>query len=336
MELAGAEIAVLGAGSWGTALAILLARNGQATVLWGRDRKRIAAMAAQRRNLSSLPEHPFPDNLHVTSDLDSAMRAAQDVLLVVPSSAFRDVVAQALAAATRDLRFAWGTKGFEPGTGKVLGEVVAELAGPSVPAAVLSGPTFAAEVAAGLPTAITLAANDASYAEVLARRLHHGRFRVYTSDDMVGVQVGGAVKNVLAIAAGIADGLGFGANTRAALITRGLAELVRLGVAMGGERATFVGLAGLGDLVLTCTDNQSRNRRLGLALAEGQSLNEALDQIGQVVEGVRSTEEVAGLAERTAIDMPISRQVAWVLRGACSPRGAVDALLARELKRESS
>jgi glycerol-3-phosphate dehydrogenase (NAD(P)+) len=296
----------------------------------------MVTMAAARRNVRLLPAHPFPANLQVTGDLRAALAGVRDVLLVVPSSAFREVLAKALGAASRDLRVAWGTKGFEPGTGHVLGDVVAEVAGRSVPAAVLSGPTFAGEVAAGLPTAVTLAANDACYAEALARRLHHERFRIYTSDDMVGVQVGGAVKNVLAIAAGIADGLGFGANTRAALITRGLAELVRLGIAMGGERATFMGLAGLGDLVLTCTDDQSRNRRLGLALAQGQSLDQALDKIGQAVEGVRSTEEVIRLARRAGIDMPISQQVGWVLRGARSPRAAVDTLLARELKRESS
>ena len=229
---------------------------------------------------------------------------------------------------------AWGTKGFDPGTGHLLHEVVAaELPG-TASVAVISGPTFASEVARGLPTAVTIAANDADFASSLSERLASERFRVYTSEDIIGVEIGGAVKNVVAIAAGIADGLGFGANSRAALVTRSLAEITRFGVALGGRRETFVGLAGLGDLVLTCTDNQSRNRRFGLALGQGKSLAEARKEIAQVVEGMQTASEVMTVARALGIDMPISNEVYQVICEGKNPHEAVRALFSRDQKAE--
>jgi glycerol-3-phosphate dehydrogenase (NAD(P)+) len=327
-------IAVLGGGSWGTALAVLLAHSGQSTMLWSRDPVQVANMRRARRNERFLPDTEFPADLQVTHDLAQALQQARDVLVVVPSAAFRTVLANVTHYLRNGMRIAWGTKGFEPGTGQLLHQVVSSLVGQRVPAAVISGPTFAREVASGLPTAVTVAATDQQFATQLAERLHSKRFRVYTSTDLIGVQVGGAVKNVLAIAAGIADGLGFGANTRAALITRGLAELTRLGVALGGQPGTFTGLAGLGDLVLTCTDDQSRNRRFGLALGRGAAVASAQTAIGQVVEGREAAAVVVSLARQFRVEMPICVEVDRVLRGVCMPRAAVDSLLARDLKPE--
>lgn len=327
-------IAVLGAGSWGTALAVLLARNGCVTRLWGRDIQHLAAIRSSRENVRYLPGVKLPDRLEIHSDLTHALESVQDILLVVPSHAFRQSVHTIVPHLHQGARLAWATKGMEPGTGKLLHQVVTEEAGAQVAVAVVSGPTFAQEVAAGLPTAITVASDSPSFAKDLAGYLHNDTFRAYTSDDITGVELGGAIKNVLAIAAGIADGLGFGANTRAALITRGLAEMMRLGTALGGRRETFMGLAGLGDLVLTCTDNQSRNRRFGLELARGAGLTDILQRIGQVVEGVQTAKEVLRLATQAGVEMPIAHQVYRVLHENCAPRDAVHALLAREQKPE--
>jgi glycerol-3-phosphate dehydrogenase (NAD(P)+) len=327
-------IAVLGSGSWGTAVAVLLARRGQPLVLWGRDPVQVANMRSARRNERFLPDTVFPSSLQVTSNLAEALKDVRDVLVVVPSFAFRAVLTSIKEQLRTGIRVAWGTKGFEPGTGQLLHEVVSNLLGHRLPAAVISGPTFAREVVRGLPTAVTVAATDKDFAAQLAARLHSKRFRVYTSTDVVGVEVGGAVKNVLAVAAGIADGLGLGANTRAALITRGLAELTRLGVALGGQPGTFMGLAGLGDLVLTCTDDQSRNRRFGLALGRGAAVEAAKREIGQVVEGVEAASVVITLARQHRVEMPICAEVDGVLRGVRQPRVAVDNLLARDLKPE--
>ncbi|MFZ0254135.1 MAG: NAD(P)H-dependent glycerol-3-phosphate dehydrogenase [Gammaproteobacteria bacterium] len=327
-------IAVLGSGSWGTALAVLLAHSGQSTMLWSRDPVQVVNMRKSRRNERFLPDTEFPASLQVTDNLVEALKQARDVLVVVPSAAFRTVVASIRQQLRNGMRIAWGTKGFEPGTGQLLHQVVSNLVGQRVPSAVISGPTFAREVASGLPTAVTVATTNPHFAAQLTERLHSKRFRVYTSTDLIGVQVGGAVKNVLAVAAGIADGLGFGANTRAALITRGLAELTRLGVALGGQPGTFTGLAGLGDLVLTCTDDQSRNRRFGLALGRGAAVKAAQSQIGQVVEGVEAAAVVVSLARQYHVEMPICAEVDRVLRGVRTPRAAVDSLLARDLKPE--
>jgi glycerol-3-phosphate dehydrogenase (NAD(P)+) len=328
---------VLGAGSWGTALAIQLARGDRPTCLWGHEPEHMAKLAAARENVRYLPGIPLPDSLQIEDDLGKALTFAQDILLVVPSHAFRSVL-EAIKPYLdpASVRLAWATKGLESGSGKLLHEIVAEELGTALPTAVISGPTFAREVAEGLPTALTVASQQSDFAEFLAARLHTEAFRAYTADDVIGVEVGGAVKNVLAIAAGIADGLGFGANARTALITRGLAEIMRLGDALGGQRETFMGLAGLGDLVLTCTDDQSRNRRLGLALGEGQSLEQALANIDQVVEGVQTAREVHELAQSQGVDMPITEQVFKVLYEGCKPKEAVHALLNREQKAELS
>ncbi len=327
--------AVLGAGSWGTALATQLAANGQPTTLWGRNAEQMATMAAQRVNERYLPGVPLSDGLAFSADLAATLAQARDLIIVVPSGVFRATVEAIAPHLAADARLVWATKGFESESGKLCHQVVAEVVGESRPTAVISGPTFAAEVAKGLPTALTVASTDESFAAELAARLHSPTFRAYTSCDVVGVEVGGSVKNVLAIAAGISDGLGCGANARAALITRGLSEVMRLGVALGGERETFMGLTGLGDLILTSTDDQSRNRRFGLALGRGESINAARGGINQVVEGIHAAKEAARLAALYRIEMPITEQVYQVVCGRCTPREALDRLLHREIKPES-
>ncbi|MBK1733160.1 NAD(P)H-dependent glycerol-3-phosphate dehydrogenase [Thiococcus pfennigii] len=328
-----ARVAVLGPGSWGTALALLLARNGHAVRLWGHDPNEVAALARDRENRQFLPGVPFPDGLVPLIDLDEALAAIDALLIVVPSHAFAAVAERLAPRLPAGLGVAWATKGFAPGDNRLLHQVAGEVLGER-PLAVVSGPSFAAEVARGLPTAVTVAATAPDFAQQVAGLLHGGRFRAYTSDDLVGVEVAGAAKNVLAIATGIADGLGFGANTRAALITRGLAELIRLGTALGGRRETFMGLAGLGDLVLTCTDDQSRNRRMGLALAKGRSVADARREIGQEVEGVLTARSVRAIAERLGVEMPIGEQVYRVLYEGATPEQATRALLERESKAE--
>jgi len=327
-------IAVIGAGSWGTALAIQLARNGREVLLWGRDKTQMAAMANSRCNARYLPDIELPEKLQPLADMELALSRAEGVLLVVPSHAFRQTLEQIAPMLKAEARLAWATKGLEPGSRKLLHQITAELLGPERHAAVISGPTFAKEVARGLPTAVTVASNDHAVASYFAACLHGEAFRAYTASDMVGVELGGACKNVLAIAAGIADGLGFGANTRAALITRGLAELMRLGVHLGGQAETFMGLAGLGDLVLTCTDDQSRNRRVGLALGRGEKLDDAIRTIGQAVEGVKSAPEVFNLAQQHKVEMPITEQVYRVVCEGKAAHEAVAALLHREQKAE--
>ncbi|HEU4652827.1 MAG TPA: NAD(P)H-dependent glycerol-3-phosphate dehydrogenase [Steroidobacteraceae bacterium] len=329
-----AQIAVLGAGSWGTALAIQFARAGHATALWGRDAAQMDALATERRNARYLPDAPFPELLRVESDLHRALEA-RDVLFAVPSHALRSSLEESAAHLRDDARVAWATKGFELASGLLPHEVAAEVLGPKIPLAVISGPTFAKEVGAGLPTAMTVAANDHVFAKELAQNISAHNFRAYTSADIVGVEVGGAVKNVLAIGAGISDGLGFGANTRIALIARGLAEMMRLGVALGAQKETFMGLAGLGDLVLTCTDNLSRNRRFGLALARGQSPSEAQESIGQVVEGFLAAKALRTVAARKNVEMPISEQIYRILHEGVSPEVATKELMSRALKPES-
>lgn len=321
-------VAVLGAGSWGTALAVLLAGNGCPVRLWGHEPEHVARLRADRENRELLPGVPFPAGLEPEADLAAALAFAPDLLVVVPSHAFAETL-ERMGALPPGARLAWATKGLEPRSAEPLHQVARARLGDAVPLAVVSGPTFAGEVVRRLPTAVTVASDDMGFARDLAARLHNETFRVYLSDDVVGVEVGGAVKNVMAIAAGIADGLGFGANTRAALITRGLAEISRLGMAAGGRAETFMGLAGLGDLVLTCTDDQSRNRRFGLALARGLDAEAAARAIGQVVEGVGTTHEVKRLAARLGVEMPITEQVHAVLFEGRSPEAAVRALLAR-------
>ncbi|HEX6572071.1 MAG TPA: NAD(P)H-dependent glycerol-3-phosphate dehydrogenase [Steroidobacteraceae bacterium] len=327
-------MAVIGAGSWGTALAVHLARTIHRTVLWGLAPPEMADLARDRINQRYLPEAPFPDALEIAPTLRDAVAAADELLIAVPSHAFRACLDQVAPLLRPDMRIAWATKGFELETGKLPHQVASEVLGMSVPTAVLSGPTFAREVGLGLPTAMTVASRDRDYAMELAQRLSGKNFRAYASTDMIGVEVGGATKNVLAIGAGISDGLGFGANTRVALITRGLAEMMRLGVALGAHKDTFMGLTGLGDLVLTCTDDQSRNRRFGLALAAGHSASAAAAEIGQVVEGAPAAAAVRALAARHGVEMPICEQVCRVLRDGVPPREAVAALMERARRRE--
>jgi len=330
------KITVLGAGSWGTALALRLAANNNATCLWGHEADFMATLCRERQNSHFLPGYPFPENLSIEADLARAIAGSRDLLMAVPSHAFREVLTALAPVLNTDTRIAWATKGLEYGSGKFMSEVLEEVLDSRYPSAVVSGPTFAKEVAAGLPTAVTVASNNPVFANDMASRLHGGSMRVYTSDDMTGVQLGGTVKNVLAIASGITDGLQLGANSRAALITRGLAEIIRLGDAMGAHRETLMGLAGVGDLILTCTDDLSRNRRLGLALGRGTGVEQALQEIGQVVEGYNTAREVVQLARQYQVDMPISEQVYRVLHDQLSPSDAVRNLLAREIKPESA
>ncbi len=333
--MAASPIAVIGAGSWGTALAIQFARVGRPTRLWGRDSSLLRGMQLTRHNTRYLPDALFPDTLQIEPDLHTAISGCSEVLVAAPSHAFRQLLIQLAQSMQPGMRLAWATKGFELSTGKLPHQVAAEVLGADCPMAVLSGPTFAREVGAGLPTAMTVAASTADYALELARSISGHNFRAYTSTDMVGVEVGGAVKNVLAIGAAISDGLGFGANTRIALITRGLVEMTRLGVALGAQRETFMGLAGLGDLVLTCTDNQSRNRRFGLAFASGKTASEAQAEIGQVVEGYAAARAVVTVATQHQVDMPICQQVFRMLHEGLSPHTAVKELMSREIKAEA-
>ena len=330
-----AVIAILGAGSWGNALALQLARNGHQARLWGHNAAHIEQLQQARENRRYLPGIAFPDNLTVWSDLETALRQAETVLVVVPSHAYSEMLTRLRPYLAASTALAWATKGLAHGSAEFLHQVTMRIIGGERPLAVVSGPSFAREVAAGLPTAITVASTDHDYAQKLAALLHGPTMRAYTSNDIIGVEIGGAVKNVLAIAAGIADGLGFGANARAALITRGLAEMVRLGTTVGGRPETFMGLTGVGDLVLTCTDDQSRNRRLGLAIGQGQPPAEAVKMIGQVVEGAVAAKEILRLARQKSVEMPIVEQVNQILYYQQDPRLAVEALLARQIKSES-
>lgn len=330
-----AAITVLGAGSYGTALAICLARNGHDTLLWGRNKDDMQAMATDRVNHRYLPDIVLPEKLAVTDDLTAAVKSSQNILVVVPSHAFADTLRLIKPHLLPNARVAWATKGLEPDTGRLLQDVARDILGEDVSLAVLSGPTFAKELAKGLPTAISLSSTDAEFITVLSDLLHCGKtFRVYTNPDFIGVQLGGAVKNVIAIGAGMADGIGFGANARTALITRGLTEMCRLGCALGAKKETFMGMAGLGDLVLTCTDNQSRNRRFGLLLGQGVAVDDAMTQIGQVVEGYRNAREVFNLATRVGVEMPITEQIYQVLYEGKDARLAAVDLLGREKRDE--
>ncbi|MDJ0748084.1 MAG: NAD(P)H-dependent glycerol-3-phosphate dehydrogenase [Woeseiaceae bacterium] len=330
------RIAVIGAGSWGTALALQFARVGCDVRLGGVvELNLLQAMVEERENTRYLPEIPFPPNLSACPDLDECLDGVHDVLVVVPSHGLRDTLEKIRPRLAPGSRICWATKGFELSTGKLPHQVAAEVLGPDIPVAVLSGPTFAKEVGAGLPTAMTIASHDHEFARALAETISSETFRAYTSDDIIGVEVGGAVKNALAIGAGMSDGLGFGANTRIALINRGLVELMRLGVALGAKKETFMGLAGMGDLVLTCTDNLSRNRRMGLALAAGKTIDEAQADIQQVVEGVKAAKAVHEVAEQLDIEMPIVNQVYRIIYEGVAPRDAVEALMNRAIKAEA-
>ncbi len=328
------SVAVLGAGSWGTALAALIARHGHDTMLWGRDPATIASINDDHVNARYLPGIALTRSLRATTDVAAALRDAGLVLVVVPSHAFAETLHLLAPHRPAGAGVAWATKGFEPGSGRFLHEVAGEILGPGVPLSVVTGPSFAKEVAAGLPTALTVHSDDEAFAQLVADTLHGPAFRAYTGDDMLGAELGGAMKNVLAVATGVADGMDLGLNARAGLITRGLNEMLRLNVAIGGRPETLMGLAGLGDLVLTCTGDLSRNRRLGLALGRGQTLQDAVREIGQVVESVQTADEVMRQADRHGIELPIASNVRDVLHGDITPAEGLARLLAREQKAE--
>lgn len=328
------NLTIIAAGAWGTALAIALGARHQVT-LWTREEDVTQDMLSTRENKRFLPGFHLPDSVRIGTGLAGAVDDADLLIVAAPLVGLR--------ATLRRLResgpvrpLIWVCKGFEPGSGKFPHQVVAEELGDDHPCGVLTGPSFAEEVAKGLPTAATLASRDADFARRVAAELHGGRMRIYASEDLVGAEIGGAVKNVMAIAAGISDGLGLGYNARAALITRGLAEITRLGVAMGGQPATFMGLAGMGDLILTCTGDLSRNRRVGLALAAGKKLPQILGELGHVAEGVSTAREVARLAERLGVDMPIAQTVDAILHEDVPALAAVEQLMSRDPKVETA
>ena len=325
------RITVLGAGAWGTAIAVSLSARHE-TVLWGRDSEQCRAIAAERRNERYLPEIALPPQLAIEAGFAAAVSAAELVLVATPTAALAGVLAR-LAPLRKPV--VWLCKGFEPQSAELPHQIAARILPAGSACGALSGPSFALEVARGLPTALTLASADAGFSQATARALHGPRLRVYFSSDIGGVEVGGAVKNVMAIATGIADGLGLGANARAALITRGLAEITRLGVRLGGRPETFTGLTGAGDLILTCTGELSRNRRVGLGLAQGKKLADILRELGHVAEGVATAVAVEKRAAQFGIDMPITQAVCAVLSGRVSPREAVEQLLARDPKGET-
>ncbi|MBS0439252.1 MAG: NAD(P)-dependent glycerol-3-phosphate dehydrogenase [Proteobacteria bacterium] len=327
------SVAVLGAGSWGTALAAVLARNGVPTTLWGRDPDAIARMAATRRNARYLPDLELPSTLALSADLAATVRAANVVLIVTPSHAFAGLLDDIAPHFPQGAGLAWATKGFDPPSGRFLHEIAAQRL-PDAPTAIVTGPSFAREVAQGLPTAVTVHSATADFAQAVANLLHAPHFRAYTGADMIGAELGGAMKNVLAVATGVADGMNLGLNARAGLITRGLNEMLRLGAALGARAETLMGLAGLGDLVLTCTGDLSRNRRLGLALGRGIGLKQAVAEIGQVVESVETADTIVRLAQAHKLDLPIASGVQRVLREEITPTEGLRELLAREQKPE--
>jgi glycerol-3-phosphate dehydrogenase (NAD(P)+) len=325
---------VIGAGAWGTALAMAMARNGHTVLLWARDAEHRQAMQQSGSNERYLPGVMFPATLQVVDDLADAAKQSQHVLVSVPSVAFSATLQQLSPLIADNLPLSWATKGLEPETGRFLLDVSRDILGTDHPLAMISGPSFAAEVAKSLPTALTVASPDPVFAKTLGQLLHGPALRVYTTHDVLGVQIGGTVKNVLAISAGISDGLGFGANARAALITRGMAEIRRLAAVLGAETETLFGLSGIGDLILTCTDDQSRNRQLGLAIGRGLSVDEAIKAVGKTVEGVHAAREVLLRAQQASVEMPIVEQVCKILFEGYDPRKSVQALLCREQKAE--
>jgi len=326
-------IAVLGAGSWGTALAIQLARGDLSVTMWGHDPGHIERLESQRENSGFLPGFKLADNIQLESSLEAAVKNIEFLLIAIPSKGFRSLLISLAPMIVEDASIFWASKGFEIESGKLLHEILTEEL-PSHDYGVISGPSFATEVAQGMPTAIACAGNNPVATATFANLIHGSRFRCYTSDDVIGVELGGALKNILAIAVGAADGLGFGANTRAALMTRGMAEIMRLGQRLGAQKETLMGLAGLGDLILTCTDNQSRNRRFGLALGQGKTLSQAEIEVGQTVEGIRAARAIYLLSRELDIELPIMEQVYRVLYEAKSPMDAVTNLENRPQRAE--
>ena len=327
------RLSILGAGAWGTALGIALAPHHE-ILLWARDPAQCRSLVTERINALYLPGVVIPQHVRITPDMNLALQHGDMIVVAVPTAALRQTL-KLIAASSPAAGVVWLCKGFEPGTAKFAHQVAEEELSPARRRAVLSGPSFASEVARGLPAAVTLASSDNKFAALASQALHTGVFRVYSSDDVIGVETGGAVKNVIAIAAGVCDGLHLGASARAAVITRGLAEITRLGMRLGGRSDTFMGLAGAGDLVLTATSDLSRNRRVGIQLANGEGLSAILAQLGHVAEGVHSAKEVLRLASQLEIDMPITAAVFKLLNGSTSARDLVSELLQRGPKQES-
>lgn len=325
------NVAILGAGSWGTAVAIHLAHVGHNVTLWGHSPQHVEQMIEERANTRFLPGMRFPNTLTPIANLRQCMQDAEQVIIAVPSHAFAEILNK-IEQPPQGL--AWLTKGVDPQSHRLLSELVATRFGSNYPIAIISGPSFAKEVASFLPTALTLASNNTTYQKTIHQLFHHHTIRAYSTDDIIGVQLCGAVKNILAIACGISDGLGYGANAKAALITRGLAEMSRLGLSFGAKQDTFLGLAGVGDLVLTCTDNQSRNRRFGLELGRGVAMDEAIQNIGQVVEGAHNASQICAIAKTHQIEMPICEQVNALLQGQITPQTAVNNLMKRPAREE--
>lgn len=320
-------IAILGAGSWGTALALYLGRRGQDVRIWSVDASEITAMQKDKANNRYLPGHALPDNVLPMIDLAETVKEVDDVLMVVPSIGFRETLTKLKSVVTHPIRVVCATKGLDTQTGRLLSDVADELLTQEDKFAMLSGPSFAKEVAAGVPSAVVIACKDKAFQDDLVKRFDSPIFRIDRSDDIIGVEVGGVVKNVIAIATGVADGLEMGTNTRSAIITRGLNEIIRFGIALGGQLNTFIGLSGLGDLILTCSDNQSRNHRLGLAIGKGLSVEQAEKEIGQVVEGKRNAELVLALAKKHQINMPICEIVWQIMQGKVKAKEAVMGML---------
>lgn len=321
-------IAILGAGSWGTALALYLSRRGQSVRIWSIEKAEIAAMLTEKANNRYLPGHALPALIQPLTDMAETVKGVDDVMVVVPSVGFRDTLTSLKAVMTPATRIICATKGMDTATGQLLSEVADDVLGKSHPFAVLSGPSFAREVAAGLPTAVVIATKNAAFLAELTERFDSDLFHIDTSDDIIGVEIGGVIKNVVAIATGISDGMAYGANARSAIITRGLNEIIRLGTVLGGKLDTFIGLSGLGDLILTCSDDQSRNRRLGLAIGKGRQIDEAEREIGQAIEGKRNAEVVARLANKHHIHLPICETVWQILQGKLQAKDAMSQLLA--------
>ncbi len=328
------KVTVLGAGAWGTALAMQVSKRHQVT-LWARNQLHVSAMREARANHEYLGDYSFGDQLKLEDNLNKALIDADLIVSVVPSSGFRAILKE-IKGINAQVPVVWASKGLEPSTAKLAYEVAQEELGSGKTQAwgVLSGPSFAVELVKDLPTAVTVATTTEALAQQVAEALHGGNFRIYTTDDVIGVCVGGALKNVMAIAAGISDGMQFGSNARAAMMTRGLAEMTRFGLALGGKRETFMGLAGAGDLILTCTGEYSRNREVGIRLAQGQTLETILRELGHVAEGVHTAREVANRAQLLGVEMPITHEVNQVLSYGASPKDAVERLLGREQKPE--
>lgn len=325
---------VVGAGAWGTALAMAIARKGHEVWLWGRDAEQVQAMQRSRSNERYLPGIRFPEPLKLVEDFDSAVQQCRHVLISVPSKSFVDTLKKLKPLLPADVPVSWATKGLTPDEGEFLFDAASSVLGDTHALAVISGPSFALEVASNMPTAVTVASPNQTFADALVELMHSQTLRIYTTHDTLGVQIGGTVKNVLAIAAGISDGLGYGANARAALLTRGMAEIRRLAAALGAESETLFGLAGIGDVILTCTDDQSRNRQLGLAIGSGLKVDAAVAEVGKTVEGMHAAREVLLRAKKAGVEMPIVEQVCKILFEGYDPRESVQALLCREQKAE--